>query len=590
MGGANPLSLDLASSSGQPMASAMPDPMSSPMSNPMANAMPMTGQMANPSPNAMPPLSPAQPMMPSTLTGSSVAGFAPMSPAPVAEPALGTVKTDIIEKLRTANNVLVTVTSSPSVDQLAAAIGITLVLNKLDKHATAVYSGETPSTLEFLQPDKTIEKNTDSLRDFIIALDKAKADKLRYKVEDTFVKIFITPYHTSLSEKDLEFSQGDFNVDVVLALGVHKREELDQAITAHGRILHDAVTISINNLETSDLGAINWFQADASSLCEMLVSLIEPLQGDKVVLDDQVATAFLTGVVAETDRFSNPKTTPHTMNIAATLMKAGANQQLVASKLEAPQPIEKSPDAAKLDALAKDPNADPVPIPVKNNDGSLTVDHPKNDDEENKPGGASLAELEKANHASDDEDEDSDLAKIHIDDQGRIVSVDGHDTQAAGQPTSGNIVTQPPVMGSPMSAVERPEDDGGQPAVDMPAQQQDALQHAKTVQPLSEEEKAQTLDQIEQSVDSPHLGSASSLDADSARQAVDQAAASSDSENRPEPIQALNAQPIDLEKPIDNKNITTEDLLPPEVVAPGQPSANDPTAPPPVPPPMMPLQ
>ena len=41
--------------------------------------------------------------------------------------------------------------------------------------------------------EKTIEKNTDSLRDFIIALDKSKADKLRYKVEDKFVKIFITP-------------------------------------------------------------------------------------------------------------------------------------------------------------------------------------------------------------------------------------------------------------------------------------------------------------------------------------------------------------------------------------------------------------
>src|SRR5258706_6801946 len=127
-------------------------------------------------------------------------------------------KQQIAERVKQANRFLVTVNANPSLDQLAACIGLTLMLNKMGKHATAVFSGEVPSTIEFLQPDKTLEKNTDSLRDFIIALDKSKADKLRYKVEDQMVKIFITPYRTSLSDKDLVFSQGDFNVDVVVAL------------------------------------------------------------------------------------------------------------------------------------------------------------------------------------------------------------------------------------------------------------------------------------------------------------------------------------------------------------------------------------
>src|SRR5436190_267393 len=143
----------------------------------------------------------------------------------------GNLKEQIAQRIKEANNVLVTVSNNPSVDQLSSAIGLTLLLNKMGKHATAVFSGQVPSILEFLEPEKTLEKNTDSLRDFIIALDKAKADKLRYKVEDKLVKIFITPYHSSISEKDLEFSQGDFNVDLVMALGVHKKEELDQAIT-----------------------------------------------------------------------------------------------------------------------------------------------------------------------------------------------------------------------------------------------------------------------------------------------------------------------------------------------------------------------
>src|ERR1700749_969551 len=114
-------------------------------------------------------------------------------------------KQALADRLKQANNILVTVSSNPSVDQLAACIAMTLALNKLEKHATAVFSGAIPNIIEFLEPEKTIEKNTDSLRDFIIALDKSKADKLRYKVDDKIVKIFISPYKTSLSQADLEF-------------------------------------------------------------------------------------------------------------------------------------------------------------------------------------------------------------------------------------------------------------------------------------------------------------------------------------------------------------------------------------------------
>src|SRR5206468_5704781 len=155
-------------------------------------------------------------------------------------------KNQLADAVKKATNILVTVSRDPSVDQLAACIGLTLLLNKLDKHATAVFSGQVPSTIEFLQPETTLEKNTDSLRDFIIALDKSKADKLRYKVEDDVVRIFITPYKTSISQNDLEFSQGDFNVDLVITLGVTRQEDLDEAITSHGRILHDAQVASLN--------------------------------------------------------------------------------------------------------------------------------------------------------------------------------------------------------------------------------------------------------------------------------------------------------------------------------------------------------
>jgi hypothetical protein len=391
-------------------------------------------------------------------------------------------KQQIAERIKQANNILVTVSNNPSVDQLAACIGLTLALNKMSKHATALFSGQAPSTIEFLQPEKTLESNIDSLRDFIISLDKTKADKLRYKVEDAVVKIFITPYRTSLSEHDLEFGQGEFNVDVVLALGVHNQNELDQAISSHGRILHDATVATLNVTPGGELGSINWLDPNGSSLCELVLELVVVM--DKQAVDPQIATALLTGIVAETDRFRNERTKPTTMSISAELMAAGANQQLVMTKLEEPEVAPKPPEREfrlgggieRKDASPSPQPAGPAPVAdTKSDDGTLEISHPaplppepelpkqseevKPEAEESKPLG-SLEDLAGPDNGEVKEKE-LETPKIRIDDQGAL-----HNEQdAQGETNKGDksidpaqhvggsrMILQPPSMGGAMSA------------------------------------------------------------------------------------------------------------------------------------------
>ncbi|MDO4901967.1 MAG: hypothetical protein Q4A21_00170 [bacterium] len=241
----------------------------------------------------------------------------------------------IIAQIEKSENILIALSDNPSVDELASALALTLAINKSDKRATAVASGQMPDALEFLNPEKTFETSVDSLRDFIIALSKDKADHLKYKLVGDHVKIFITPYKSVISEKDLEFSQGDFNVDFVLALGVRDKDHLDAALAAHGRIFHDASVGVITVGDTpSTLSEINWHDNNASALSELVLDLIEQKPFDKKALNQSVATAILTGIVAETERFSNQKTTAKVMNTASKLILAGADQQLVISKIK----------------------------------------------------------------------------------------------------------------------------------------------------------------------------------------------------------------------------------------------------------------
>lgn len=249
-------------------------------------------------------------------------------PEAVEENALDAVMSKIYE----ANNILIALSADPSVDELAAAIGLSIFFDKMGKRATAIYSGATPNALEFLNPEKQFTNSTDALQDFVVAIDKDKADHLRYKVDGNYVKVYITPYGSKISEEDLEFSYGDYNVDLIVALDVANGIDLDEALREHGRIMHDAAIVNITVHEAGKFGEIEWSDPSMSSISEMAATLSYAFGGDFPVGKDE-ATAYLTGIVAATARFSNEQTTPATMLVASKLMKSGANQQLIAKNV-----------------------------------------------------------------------------------------------------------------------------------------------------------------------------------------------------------------------------------------------------------------
>lgn len=515
-------------------------------------------------------------------------------------------RSQLLERLQSANNILVTVSSNPSVDQLSAAIGLTLMLNKVDKQATAVFSGKVPSTIEFLQPEKTIEKNTDSLRDFIIALDKSKADKLRYKVEDSHVKIFITPYRTAISEKDLQFSQGDFNVEVVVALGVKDQKDLDRAITAHGRILHDATTISVTNGEPGTVGSIDWDDPKASSLSEMVASLATELGVDS--LDGQIATAFMTGIVSQTERFRNARTSPSTMSIASTLMAAGANQQLIATKLEQ---VAVKPAKDEVIDLPEPVAEEPAPSEETN---ALRIEH--EDDEPQAEEETSIVDtLPELDMTPDELPAAEEPIPEDLESQPEPVPEDK-------KPSSdivggGSLILDPPTLGGKLTANTEPEhldpptdplgvksnqppilqrqeayrQDTGLPAdLPPPVSEQPAAPSPVPAEPTAEQPIPQpetpTPADIQPLVDLPSTPPAAeppASDVSDARDAVSDALASIGEPQRPlPPIDALNAQPFDINDQLGDsveQPVTGQDFFTPPPVA-SEPVSPEPTTPP----------
>jgi hypothetical protein len=109
----------------------------------------------------------------------------------------------------------------------------------------------------------------------------------------------------------------------------------------------------------ADLGEINWADAAASSFSELVANLGLDIKSD--ILDERIATALLTGVVAATDQFRNDKTTPDVMSLSGKLMAAGANQQLIASELAA---------GVQNDGTKTEPN-----LTAKPESSTVSIDH-----------------------------------------------------------------------------------------------------------------------------------------------------------------------------------------------------------------------
>ena len=265
----------------------------------------------------------------------------------------------VVEKIKASENILIALSKNPNIDEISAALGLAMILDTMRKHVTAIFSGQVPNVLQFLKPEETFEKTTNSLQDFIIALSKDKVDHISYKIEGDFVKVYVTPYKATIGQSDLSMSHGDYNVDLVICFNIISGDEIDPALSEYGRIMHDATAINLTIDTPGRFAELEWQDSNVSSISEMIVVLADKL--GLASFSEQVATALLTGIVASTDHFSNPRTSSNTMSIASKLMSFGANQQLISSQIM--EKI-KTPDEAQVPAApaATGPQATEAPI------------------------------------------------------------------------------------------------------------------------------------------------------------------------------------------------------------------------------------
>jgi len=243
-----------------------------------------------------------------------------------------TPKQQTTQAITAAQKILVLTHVNPDGDALGSLIALYLVLKKLGKDVTAVAPEIIPNALNFLPNTPELAQGFSGTKDFIITIDtaKTKVERLGYKhiPEENKLNIVIAPLSGTFKNEDVSFSYGTFKFDLIIVLDSPDLERLGPLYEGQSSLFYETPVINLDHHAGNDFfGKINWVDLTATSSAEILVSLIESLAQEKPLVDEDIATALLTGIITDTGSFQNANTTPKSLTVAAQLVAAGGRQQ-----------------------------------------------------------------------------------------------------------------------------------------------------------------------------------------------------------------------------------------------------------------------
>ncbi len=241
----------------------------------------------------------------------------------------------LLEAIKRSSRPLICVPSGGGADAYATAMGLSKVLKKLEKKPAIVAAdGKTPQNLHFLEGHDEIEPRLENLRQFVIELDatKTKIEELSYEHKDDKLFVYLSPKKGFWDDKDIRTSASGYRFDLIICIGSPDYESCAQLYTENTDFFYRTPVINIDHSPDNEhYGQINLVDLTASACGEVCHDLIESIEPG--LMDEEVATAFLTGMISKTKSFKTKGVTPKTLQTASKLIAKGAKRDEIVGRL-----------------------------------------------------------------------------------------------------------------------------------------------------------------------------------------------------------------------------------------------------------------
>jgi len=242
------------------------------------------------------------------------------------------IQKQIIDLIKRSNRILVLPSAPIDGDSIGSALSLYIILKKLGKEVMVASSETLPDLLGFLPKTNVINPSLLSSKDFIISLDtrKVKISEIKSDVEENRVNIIITPKDGRFSENDISFNEGQEQYDLIITVDTADLKQLRKIYEDNMEMFHEIPVINIDHhISNEHYGKINYVDIMSAATTELLLPLFEKMEEafEIELVDEDVATLLLTGIITDTGSFQNSNTTPKAFAHSAQLIAYGARQQ-----------------------------------------------------------------------------------------------------------------------------------------------------------------------------------------------------------------------------------------------------------------------
>lgn len=247
----------------------------------------------------------------------------------------------LLTTIQRANRPLIVLREAPSVDDVATALALVAILKKWNKPADIVSSGgPAPRSLAFLA-GPSVKSDLPNVRSLTVQLNvaKTKVDELSYAVEGDELRIHITPKNGVWTNEDVKVATSAYRYDLIVMIGVPDMPSLGRFANDYADFIFQTPIVNLDHSPSNEhYGHLNIVDISAVANGEVAYEILSRI--DEQIVDEYVATCFLTGMVAKTKSFKTPNVSPKTLKVVGSLMNAGGRRDEIVEKLYRTRSVE----------------------------------------------------------------------------------------------------------------------------------------------------------------------------------------------------------------------------------------------------------
>ncbi len=251
-----------------------------------------------------------------------------------------TVQQQTFDLIKKSGKILILLPESLTADSVASGLALALFLKKLQKEADVISGGVVNENLKFLPGAKLIKNKLDGGKTLVITVDSSvkKVEEISYQTAEEKVHIYIKSKNQEFIPSDLSFSQEKYPVDLIITLGAKSLEDFGIIQEKHPDLFFETPKINIDNKADNEyFGVINLVDIVATSVAEILAELFQAYEIQ--LIDEDIATCLLTGIITKTQSFQHVQTTPRSFMKASDLVSLGGRQQEIIKHIYKTKPL-----------------------------------------------------------------------------------------------------------------------------------------------------------------------------------------------------------------------------------------------------------